>query len=78
MKNANRNAAEAADKARKLADAPETKEKFERILRELAQSFAGIFEREPSGEEREALRSIAQVSSAFLAMADDAGGNGQE
>ena len=68
--------AEAAEKARKLAGAPETKARFERMLGELAESFAGIFGREPSGEEREALRSIAQVSAAFLAMAGDARENG--
>lgn len=80
MKNATktqtRGAAEAADKARKLADSPETKARFERILEELAQSFADAFKRAPGGEEREALRSCALASTAFLAMADDARENG--
>ena len=72
-------AAEAvAEKAKKMAGAPETKEKFERMLRELARSFADIWGRNPSGEEKKALRSLAQVSAAFAAMADDARGNGQK
>ena len=69
-------AAEAAGKARKLANAPETKARFERMLEELVESFAGICKREPSEEEKKALRSLAQVSTAFLAMADDARENG--
>ena len=72
------NAAEAAEKARKLADSPETRARFERVLKELAQSFAEIYKREPGEEEREALRSLAQVSAAFLAMADDAGESGAQ
>lgn len=70
------NAAEAAGKARKLADSPEAKARFERILEELAQGFADVFKREPVGEEKKALRSLALASTAFLAMAGDAGENG--
>ena len=70
--------ADAAGKARKLANAPETEERFGRILGELSESFAGIFEREPSEEEREALRCCAQISAAFAIMADDAEASAQE
>ena len=69
-------AAEEAGKARRLANAPETKARFERILKELSESFADIFKRAPSEEEGKALRSYARISTAFLAMADDAGENG--
>ena len=69
-------AAEEAGKARRLANAPETKARFERILKELSESFADIFKRAPGGEEKKALRSLALVSAAFLAMADDARENG--
>ena len=66
----------AGDKAKRLANAPETKARFEGILRELTRSFAGIYKREPSEEEEKALRSYALASTAFLAMAGDAGENG--
>ena len=78
IKRQTRGAEAAAERARKLADSPETKARFERILEELAQGFAGIFKREPGEEERKALRSLAQVSAAFLAMADDARESGEK
>lgn len=57
------------EKAKEMANDPETAKSFERIHADLVKGFEETYKREPTQEEKDAIRDIARLQTALVAMA---------
>lgn len=57
------------EKAKEMANDPETAKSFERIYADLDKGFEETYKRKPTQEEKDAIRDIARLQTALIAMA---------